>query len=209
MAALILLIQNYGYILVFFFTVLEGETIVALAGFVAYQGYLNIYIVVFVAICGAITGDQGYFYLGRYKGKQFLASRPKLLSRVTRIHGLIERHQNWLMFGSRFMYGFRIALPIAFGTSNIKRLKYLGFNFMGATLWSVFFAVGGYFLGDAIERFIVHVQRAEKFIVFGVIVGIVLVQTIMFLRRRIASRLEEEEERAEKARSDASNTPIA
>ena len=202
MATLILLIQNYGYILVFFFTLLEGETIVALAGFVAYQGELNIYLVVLSAICGAITGDQAYFYLGRYKGKQFLAKRPKLLARVTRIHGLIERHQNWLMFGSRFMYGFRIALPIAFGTSNIRRLKYLGFNFMGATLWSVFFAGGGYFLGDAIERFIVHVQRAEKFIVFGVIVGIAIVQTIMFLRRRIAARLEEEEEKTEKSRTE-------
>ncbi len=208
MASLILLIQNYGYILVFFFTLLEGETIVALAGFVAYQGYLNIYVVVLVAICGAVIGDQGYFYLGRYKGKQFLSSRPKLLARVTRIHGLIERHQNWLMFGSRFMYGFRIALPIAFGTANIKRLKYLGFNFMGAILWSVFFAVGGYILGDAIERFIVHVQRAEKFIVLGVIVSIALVQTIMFLRRRITSRLEAEEERAESARNASSEPPL-
>ena len=198
MASLILLIQNYGYAVVFFFTLLEGETIVALAGFVAYQGYLNIFYVVLTAIVGAIVGDQSFFYFGRFKGKQFLASRPKLLGKVNRIHLLIERHQNWLMFGSRFMYGFRIALPIALGTADIKRVKYLFFNFMGATTWGIFFALGGYVLGDAIERFIVHVQRAEKFIIFGVIVGVILVQGIMFLRRRIAARVEEEEERAER-----------
>ena len=46
---IIALIQSYGYAIVFFFTLLEGETVVALAGFVAYQGYLNIYYVVLVA----------------------------------------------------------------------------------------------------------------------------------------------------------------
>ncbi len=209
MATLILLIQNYGYILVFFFTLLEGETVVALAGFVAYQGYLNIYYVALIAIVGGFLGDQGYFYFGKYKGKQFLASRPKFLERINRVHRLIERHQNWLIFGSRFMYGFRVVLPIAFGTANIKQLKFLVFNLMGATVWGIFFSVGGYLLGDAIERFIVRVHRAEKFIIFGVIVGIALVQTIMFLRRRISSRLEAEEERAEKAQADASQPPLS
>ena len=92
-------------------------------------------------------------------------------------------------------------LPIAFGTSDIKRVKYLFFNLLGALVWGIFFALGGYVLGDAIERSLVHVQRAEKFIILGVIAIVILVQGVLFLRRRIAARveeeIEEEEDRAE------------
>lgn len=194
---IIALIQSYGYVIIFVFTLLEGETVVALAGFVAYQGYLNIYYVVLVAIVGAVIGDQAYFYFGRLKGKQFIAARPKLQQRLGHVHGLIVRHQNWLMFGSRFMYGFRVILPIAFGTSGIRRSKFLLFNFMGATVWAIFFSFGGYAFGNGLEHFIGNVKRAEKFIIIGVIAGIVLVQVILFLRRRIVAKLEKAEKKAE------------
>lgn len=203
MATILLLIQQYGYALVFVFTLLEGETVVALAGFAAYQGYLNLGYVILIAIAGAIAGDQAFFYFGRYKGKQFLAKRPKLLNRIHRIHLVIERHQNLLIFGSRFMYGFRTVIPIAIGTTNVKGSKFFILNVLGAVVWGVFFAVGGFAFGNALERFIGHVRRAEKFIIIGVLVGALLVQLIVFLRRRIALRLEEEERLLEAESKDA------
>jgi len=53
--------------------------------------------------------------------------------------------------------------------------------------------MGGYAFGNALERFIGHVRRAEKFIIIGVLVGACIAQGIIFLRRRIAEKLEEEE----------------
>ncbi len=194
-------IQSYGYAFVFFCTLLEGETVVALAGFVAYQGYLNIMYVVLVAIVGAVIGDQAYYNFGRFKGKQFIAKREKFKLRVASAQRLIERHQNWLIFGSRFMYGFRTILPIAIGTSNVTWAKFSLFNFLGSVVWGTFFAVGGYAFGNALERFIGHVKRAEKFIIIGVIVGALLVSGITFLHRRVAATLEEEERRSAEEQS--------
>ncbi len=194
METVFLLIQQYGYACVFLFTLLEGETVVALAGFAAYQGYLNIEYVIAVAIVGAIIGDQAFFYFGRFKGKQFIAARPKYAARLKRIHLTIERHQNLLIFASRFMYGFRTIIPIAIGTTNVKGMKFFLLNVLGAIIWGLFFGLGGYAFGNALERFIGHVRKAEKFIIIGVLIGAIIVQGIIFLRRRIAEKLEEEDE---------------
>ena len=133
-------IQSYGYASIFFFTLLEGEVVVALAGFVASEGYLYLPYVILTAIVGAIIGDHAYFFFGRYKGKHFIESRPKLRARAHRIHRLIERHQDWLIFGSRFMYGFRTILPIAIGTSNVKWTRFSLLNSLGSIVWGFFFA---------------------------------------------------------------------
>lgn len=192
------LIQQYGYAFVFLFTLLEGETVLALAGFAAYQGYLNIWIVIVVAIIGAVAGDQAFFYFGRYRGRRFLEARPKYAERLKRIHLIIERHQNLLIFGSRFMYGFRTIIPIAIGTTKVSVTKFLLLNVLGAIIWGLFFGLGGYAFGGALEGFIGNVRRAEKFIIIGVILGAVIVQLIIFLRRRIAEKIEAEEKKIEK-----------
>ncbi len=196
LTTLLSLITTYGYIIVFLFTLLEGETVVALAGFVAYQGYLNIGYVILIAIFGGIIGDQAFFYFGRYKGKQFLARRPKLLRRAERLHGLVERHQNWLIFGSRFMYGFRTIIPIMIGTSNINPWRFLALNIAGAVVWGIFFAFGGYAFGSALEQFIGNFHRAERFVIFGMILGALIVQGIVIFRRRLGEKLNEKSEEA-------------
>lgn len=206
METVFLLIQQYGYAFVFLFTLLEGETVVALAGFAAYQGYLNLWYVIAIAIVGAVIGDQAYFYFGRYKGKQFLAARPKYAERLTRIHLTIERHQNLIIFASRFMYGFRTIIPIAIGTTNVKGTKFLFLNVLGAVVWGIFFGLSGYLFGNALEQFIGHVRRAEKFIIIGVIVGAIIAQGIIFLRRGIVEKLEEEDRGLAK-HADISDAP--
>ena len=197
LTTLIAFIQNYGYLSVFLFTLLEGEVVVALAGFAASEGYLFLPYVIIVAVIGAIIGDHVYFFFGKYKGKKFIEARPHLSGRVERIHRLIEEHQDWLIFGSRFMYGFRVVLPIAIGTSNVRLRRFFLFNSLGSIVWGTFFAVSGYAFGSAIQQFLGHVHKAEKLIIFGVLIGALLVQGIMFFRRRIIKKIEIEEQKLE------------
>ncbi len=187
------LIQHYGYAIVFFLSLLEGETIVALAGIAAYQGYLRLDWVIAVAIVGAMFGDQLFFYLGRTKGKKFLTKRPKLAARLARIHKLLERYPGAMTFGSRFMYGFRTVIPMALGTTKISGFRFFIFNFIGAVVWGIFFALGGYMFGTVIEHFIVNLKRAQKYIILGIVLGIAITQLTLFIRRRLAQKIEEKE----------------
>lgn len=178
------LIEHYGYAVIFLGTLLEGETWVALGGFAAYQGYLHLSVLIPVAIVGAIIGDQAFFLLGRKKGKEYLDRRLHLKERVAGVHDLLERHQDLLMFGSRFMYGFRAVLPVAFGMSNVSQKRFFVFNVMGAVLWGVVFGYGGYALGGTMSVIIGDLKKIEIFIVVTAITVFFVIQGIAWRRRR-------------------------
>lgn len=182
METLIWLVQNYGYAIVFVGTFLEGETIVALAGFAAYGGYLKLGYIIPVAIVGALLGDQTFFYFGRYKGRKFLSHRPRLEAKVAKVHLLLERYHGWIIFGSRFMYGFRALIPIALGVSRVSGIKFFLLNFLGAVVWGIFFTFGGYAFGGAIEHFLGNVKKFEGVIVIVAVTLFVVTQVIFHMR---------------------------
>ena len=72
------LIEQYGYLAVLVGALLEGETILLIAGFAAHRGYLDLGAVIAVAAVGGFLGDQVFFWLGRLRGSSVLARWPKL-----------------------------------------------------------------------------------------------------------------------------------
>ena len=179
------LIDTYGYWAVFGWTLLEGESLLALAGLAAQQGYLDLHKVILVAIAGSFLGDQGWFFLGRYQGPKFLARHPNFAPRVARAHELLERYQTPLILGVRFLYGLRAVLPFVIGMSRISTLKFQVLNFIGAVIWSATIAGAGYLFGNAIEYIIGDIQRYEKYILAAVAVGVLVA---WWISRRYPSR---------------------
>lgn len=189
MDTLLWLVQNYGYAIVFVWTLLEGETVVALAGFAAYQGYVKLEYIIPVAIVGAMLGDHAFFYFGRYKGRQFLLKRPRISGKVERIHVLLERYHGWIIFGSRFMYGFRAIIPIALGVGRVSGLKFSLLNLLGAIVWSILFAFGGYVFGNAVEYFLGNMKKVEGFFALGLLAIFCIAQAAMWWGRKRNERL--------------------
>ncbi len=186
---LLALIQDYGYAIVFLWTLFEGETIVALAGFAAYQEHLRLEYIIPIAIVGAMLGDHAFFYFGRYKGRQFLLKHPRTSVKVERIHLLLEQYHGWIIFGSRFMYGFRTIIPIALGVGRVSGLKFFFFNFLGAVVWAILFAFGGYVFGNAIEYFLGNMKKVEGFFALGLLAVFLIAQAAMWWGRRRNERL--------------------
>src|SRR4051794_7381171 len=108
------LIQQYGYAAVFVGSVLEGETLVVLAGLAARRGYLTLQWVIVIAAAGAFLGDQLCFFAGRRMGPRVLARWPRLEPSVTRADNLLARHGAFLVIGLRFTYGLRLGGVLAF-----------------------------------------------------------------------------------------------
>jgi membrane protein DedA with SNARE-associated domain len=179
------LIQQYGYYMVFIGTLLEGETVVALAGFAAYQGHLHLATLIPIAIIGAAMGDHLFFFLGRYKGRKMIQQHPEWHARTEKIHVWMKRHQNLLIFGSRFLYGFRAVTPIILGTSKVSTIRFSLLNILGAIVWAFTFSFGGYIFGSAIEHFLGNMKKFEGMIVLAVIV-IALSIHLIARHRRVA-----------------------
>ena len=165
------LVETYGYYALLAGTFLEGETILLIGGLVAHLGYLYLPAVVLVAFIGSFSGDQIYFCIGRFKGRELLARHHKWEKRVDKVHCLMARYHDLIMVGFRFVYGIRILTPVVLGMDkNVKTVRFFVFNAIGAMIWSVVVSSAGYLFGYAIEKLIRDVKHYE-IIVLLVIAG--------------------------------------
>jgi membrane protein DedA with SNARE-associated domain len=193
MDTLIWLIQDYGYFILFAWTLFEGETIVVLAGFAVYQGYMDIWLVIPIVLVGTIIGDHIYFFLGRFKGQQLLKRYPSIAPEVEYVHQKLEQHHIWIVLTSRFLYGFRTILPIAIGTSKLPTWKFTLLNSIGAIVWGVVFLSLGYVFSGAIETFLGNLKKIEGYVVLAVITIVLLFQFFFWSRRRATRKKVESE----------------
>ena len=155
------LLADYGYIGVFAGSLLEGETVLILAGFAAHQGHLSLSWVIAVAFCGGTLGDQIFFFIGRHYGESLLRRLPRLARSAERVNRLLLRHHAGLIVGVRFMYGLRIAGPIVIGMSQVSARRFLLFNLLGAAIWAVAIAGIGFFFGHALQWLLIDLDRVE------------------------------------------------
>jgi len=157
------LIEHYGYLAVFIGALVEGETILVMAGFLAHEGYLNLAGVMAIAAFGGFLGDQFFFALGRYRGREVLARFPSLQARATRVGLLVLRYQNWLIVFIRFMYGLRVAGPILLGMTPVSHVRFVLVNLLGAIIWATLIGGAGYLFGQAVGLFLRDAQRYQAF----------------------------------------------
>ncbi|MDE1951034.1 MAG: DedA family protein [Burkholderiales bacterium] len=155
------LVAEYGYLAVFVGSLLEGETILLLAGFAAHQGYLSLPLTIAVAFVGGTLGDQFFFWLGRTRGKQLLQRFPKAQPRVQLMKRLLQRYHAPIIVLVRFMYGMRILGPIVIGACSIAAWRFAIFNIIGAAIWAPLVTVLGYLFGDAVQLMLDHMAEAH------------------------------------------------
>jgi membrane protein DedA with SNARE-associated domain len=170
------IIRDYGYWALLIGTFFEGETILIIAGLSAHLGLLQLPYVMLIAFIGSFSGDQSYYFIGYFKGRELIQKHLKWKRRVERVNKYIERYHNLVMLGFRFVYGMRIATPFVMGMSrNIKTTRFFILNAIGAVIWSVSVSAGGYFFGYALEGFMKNVKYYERLaIIIIIIMGIVL-----------------------------------
>lgn len=176
------LIAQYGYAIVFLGTLFEGESVLLLAGYAAHLGYLDFAVLTGVAGLGALTGDQFFFWLGRRHGTILLQRRPALHGKVQRALDLIQKHPAGIILAMRFMWGLRIALPVAVGLSKVNRWHFFWLNLASATLWAPLVGGAGYLFGALLSRHLAVLHRVEHWVMLG------FVATLLVLRGYLHSR---------------------
>lgn len=178
------IISTYGYGAILVGTFLEGEMILVLGGFAAHRGYLALPWVILAGFVGSLSGDQLFFFLGRWHNQTILAKYRSWKARVDRAQNLLNRVQTPLILGFRFLYGLRTVTPFVIGMSPISAGKFFLLNGAGALLWATAVGTGGYLFGKGLEIIIGNIEHYEAEI-FGAMAAIgVLIWTIHFCRRK-------------------------
>ena len=133
-------ISRFGYPALILGLLLEGETVLVLAAFMAHRGYLELPWVILIGFVVTFASDQFFFWLGRTKGNQFLEGRPSWKPNVEKARSLLGRNMTLLFIGFRFMYGLRTVLPFVLASANLTQaICPSGFYWcfpLGTDLWN-------------------------------------------------------------------------
>ena len=187
-------LQEFGYLALFLGTFFEGETVLVLAGFLAFRGYMDIKLVMGVAFLGSYAGDQLWYFLGRRHGRKLLARKPRWQSMGDRALDHIRRHPDLWVLGFRFVYGLRTVMPVAIGLSGYPPRRYLLLNGLGALIWSAALGLAAYHFGALLEGMLGNIKKYELWVLGGLILlGVLLWVSRRFKAARVARRAAEAE----------------
>jgi membrane protein DedA with SNARE-associated domain len=149
------------YSVVFLGCFFEGETSLITSAFAAHRGYLEIFIVMLIALAATQSWDWLWFTVGRKKGKQFIEKKPKLNEKVKKIHNLLEKKPIPFLLSYRFMFGFRTAGPLVIGMSSVSRQKFQTFSLINTILWDIIVSSFGYFFGAFLKANLRKIEDYE------------------------------------------------
>ena len=108
-------LKEYGYVILFLWSVIEGEMGLIMGGILSHTGDLQYFFTVFVAGLGGFTGDQIYFYIGRFN-KGYIQRKLHTQRRKFAIAHILLRKYGWpIIFMQRYMYGLRTVIPMSIG----------------------------------------------------------------------------------------------
>ncbi|MDZ4715971.1 MAG: DedA family protein [Cytophagales bacterium] len=140
-------LHEYGYIALTAGTFLEGETAILVASSLVYSGFFNGPYTVLFAFFGSFASDWLYFLIGRSNGKYFIEKRPALQKRFDPVQKFFHKNQIQILFSYRFLYGFRVILPLLIGMSGVRPLQFLGYSVSAGLFWATTVSTIGYFAG--------------------------------------------------------------
>jgi membrane protein DedA with SNARE-associated domain len=156
------LVEHYGYWAVLAGTFLEGETVLLVAGFAAQRGLLKLPDVILCAFAASTFGDQLFFFAGRRYGDRLIAKFPFLARQVPRVDRLLATYHTPLILSVRFLYGLRIAGPLAMGARGVSAPRFAVLNMIGAVLWAGLISGLGYQFGNALEWLLHDIKLFEE-----------------------------------------------
>lgn len=181
---LAIFVQDYGYLAVFLGSMIEGESIIFIAGYFAQQGVLSLPKLILISFLGTLIADQGLYFVGRYYGNHFLDRFPSFKNRTEKAFSLLKRYDNYFILSFRFIYGIRIISPVVIGSCGIGVKRFMVLNFFAAVIWSVGSCLAAYYFAHFL---IGCIDLVPKIILGIALVGGTIGYLIFKWRKRLNS----------------------
>ena len=134
------------------------------AGALAAAGKLGLVTALILAITACVLADWIWYEAGRAWGQPVLhflhrfAPDPEAADHKSK--KMFARHGSQLLVLDKFVPGLDAVVPPLAGTSGTGRLRFVTFETVGATLWSIAYAGLGYVFSQHLERAVAYVSKA-------------------------------------------------
>lgn len=166
------------------FPLLPGETAIVAGAVLAAEGRISLAAVIAAGTIGAVMGDSTAFAAGSLGGGRLRARVVRMAGseRVDEVEGILARRGPSLVVMGRFLPGLRIAINMACGAGAMRYRRFLGFDTLGALLWTAQAALIGYAFGRIFE------ERPWIGFAIAIAVTIAIGSVVVLRERRHAAR---------------------
>lgn len=151
-------LKEYGYVILFLWSILEGEMGLIMGGILSHTGDMQYAITVFVAGLGGFTGDQFYFYIGRFNKGMIQRKLHKQRRKFAIAHLLLKKYGWPIIFLQRYMYGLRTVIPMSIGITKYSGKKFALINLISAWVWAAITVTPAYYFGQEILVFLAYAK---------------------------------------------------
>jgi membrane protein DedA with SNARE-associated domain len=153
------LLKEYGYVILYLWSILEGEMGLIMGGILSHTGDMQYFMTVFVAGLGGFTGDQIYFYIGRFN-KGFIQRKLHTQRLKFAIAHLLLKKYGWpIIFMQRYMYGLRTVIPMSIGITKYSGKKFALINLISAWVWAAITVTPAYYYGAEILDLLAYAKQ--------------------------------------------------
>jgi len=187
------LLKEYGYIILFFWSILEGELGLIMAGVLSHTGDMNPYLAIFIGGLGGFTGDQIYFYIGRYNKKYIHKKFNKQKRKFAIAHLLLKKYGWPIIFIQRYLYGLRTIIPMSIGLTRYSGIKFAFINLLSAWAWAAITIIPAYIFGEEILQLI---EVAKKHWYFALPVAGIFLGSVWYFFHTVEKKWEEKKKNA-------------
>ena len=157
---------KYGGVAIFVIVLLEylnlpgfpAGVIMPLAGVWAARGNIQFIPAILITVAAGLTGSLILYWIG-YTGGDFVLK--KYLNRFPKQRPAIEGKLEWVrkrgcmgIFLSKLIPMIRTLISIPAGVSKMNLVQYTISSTLGIFVWNLFFVGAGYFLGDAVLKYL-------------------------------------------------------
>jgi membrane protein DedA with SNARE-associated domain len=158
-----------------------GETALVAAAVLASQGKLQIWLVILIAACSAIAGDNIGYLLGRRLGREVLEAKGPLASHRRKALDVGDRffakHGAPTVFLGRWIALIRIATAWLAGINEMRFIHFFLWNAFGGITWAITYGLVGYYGGHAAANVLSQIG-----IVGAVVLALAVIGFLLYLK---------------------------
>lgn len=169
----LVLLENYKYLLIFPIMIVEGPIITVISGFLVYLGFLNGFVVFPLLVLGDLIGDVLHYVIGKYGGNSkwfkklsdffgYNESREKV------IEGHFEKHTGKTLLLAKISHGVGGFIQIVAGIAKVDISDFIWFSFLGTLPKTLVLFIVGYYLGSSYEKIDTYFDNVAL-ITFGIV----------------------------------------
>ncbi|MFA5886657.1 MAG: VTT domain-containing protein [Patescibacteria group bacterium] len=139
-----------GLLIGFFF---PGDSLLFTAGFLASQGFLDIWLLMGLTFIAAVLGDSAGYMFGEKIGPAIFSKEDSWFfnkNNVYKAEKFFKKHGSKTIVLARFLPVVRTFVPILAGVGTMPYRTFIVYNLIGGALWSLGLSLLGYFLGSLI-----------------------------------------------------------